>query len=80
VRAVCLLLLAALSLSTIGEDVKPVWLSGLEEPGPVNFSALPIGPVPATRPTLKPGDPWPLVMGEEKPDPWLSFSSPKPWW
>jgi len=43
VRAVYLLLLAVVSLSTIGEDhVKPVWLSTLEEPEPVNFSALPV--------------------------------------
>ena len=42
-RAVYLLLLAVVSLSTIGEDhVKPVWLSTLEEPEPVNFSALPV--------------------------------------
>ena len=39
---VCILLLAVVSLSTIGEDVKPVWLSTLPEPEPVNVSALPV--------------------------------------
>lgn len=36
-----LLLLAVVSLSTIGEDVKPIWLSTLEEPEPVNVGDSP---------------------------------------
>ena len=46
--AYLLLFLAAISLSTIGDDVKPVWLSTLEEPEPVNFSL----PVASPRPVF----------------------------
>lgn len=41
-RVLLFALLAVVALSTIGEDVKPVWLSTLDEPEPVNFSALPV--------------------------------------